>query len=48
MLELSSNRICLRTIENKDLKPLWELKYNDEYPEWAKWDGPYHGFNKLW
>lgn len=46
MIVLKSNRVCLRLIANIDLKPLWELKYNKEYPEWAKWDGPYFEFKK--
>jgi RimJ/RimL family protein N-acetyltransferase len=43
---LQGNRICLRPIDTKDLKPLWEVKYHEEEPEWAKWDGPYYSLKK--
>ncbi|WP_440896653.1 GNAT family N-acetyltransferase [Amphibacillus sp. Q70] len=33
--------LIIRPIEKKDLSRLWELIYQEEKPEWKKWDAPY-------
>jgi len=40
-LRLKGITVSLRSIEEDDLFPLWELIYGEENPEWKKWDAPH-------
>jgi hypothetical protein len=35
------NNLIVRPIFDEDLSKLWELIYEEESPEWKKWDAPY-------
>ncbi|MCT2535847.1 GNAT family N-acetyltransferase [Aquibacillus koreensis] len=37
----TNDNVTIRSIEEKDLLPLWELMYGVASPEWKKWDAPY-------
>lgn len=34
--------LIIRPIEEMDLPRIWELEYNEEKPEWKKWNAPYY------
>ena len=42
---LKGNKITIRTIEESDIKLLWDLVFKEENPEWKKWDAPYFPFS---
>ena len=42
---LKGNKVTIRTIEESDIKPLWNLVFKEENPEWKKWDAPYFSFS---
>ncbi|KFN01559.1 N-acetyltransferase [Bacillus clarus] len=42
---LKGKKVQLRTIEEGDIKPLWALVFQEENPEWKKWDAPYFPFS---
>ncbi|MCA0983698.1 GNAT family N-acetyltransferase [Halobacillus yeomjeoni] len=41
---IKGENLTLRSIEEKDIKPLWRLIYGEKEgpPEWKKWDAPYY------
>ena len=39
------DRVTIRTIEESDIKTLWNLVFKEENPEWKKWDAPYFPFS---
>jgi RimJ/RimL family protein N-acetyltransferase len=39
---LSGEQVKLCKIREQDLDTWWGLIYNDEHPEWKKWDAPYY------
>ena len=34
--------LVIRPIEETDLPRIWELEFNEEKPEWKKWNAPYY------
>lgn len=34
--------LIIRPIEETDLHRIWELEFNEEKPEWKKWNAPYY------
>ncbi|MDQ0217836.1 N-acetyltransferase [Peribacillus cavernae] len=44
---LQGKRVTLRNVTEKDFKPLWQLRYGEENPEWKKWDAPYFPYERL-
>ena len=36
-----NHNVLIREIEHEDIPELYELIYEDEQPEWKKWDAPY-------
>lgn len=37
----------IRPVREEDLAALWKLVYEDESPEWKKWDAPYFEHKKI-
>ncbi|WP_312506116.1 GNAT family N-acetyltransferase, partial [Bacillus luti] len=42
---LKGKKVTIRTIEESDIKTLWNLVFKEENPEWKKWDAPYFPFS---
>ncbi len=42
---IKGDRVTIRTIEESDIKTLWNLVFKEENPEWKKWDAPYFPFS---
>ncbi|WP_246628960.1 GNAT family N-acetyltransferase [Mesobacillus maritimus] len=38
---LKGSLVQLENLTEKDLPVLWDLLFNEDYPEWRKWDSPY-------
>jgi RimJ/RimL family protein N-acetyltransferase len=38
---LKGSLVQLENLKEKDLSELWDLIYNEDHPEWRKWDSPY-------
>ncbi|WP_404332661.1 GNAT family N-acetyltransferase [Mesobacillus maritimus] len=38
---LKGSLVQLENLKEKDLHELWDLIYNEDHPEWRKWDSPY-------
>ena len=41
---IKGDKVTIRTIEESDIKTLWNLVFKEENPEWKKWDAPYFRF----
>jgi RimJ/RimL family protein N-acetyltransferase len=41
------NELVIRPITEADLPKLWELVYQEEAPEWKKWDAPYYEHKRI-
>lgn len=44
---LMGNLVLLEKLTEKDLPELYDLIYNEEHPEWKKWDSPYIAIQPL-
>lgn len=33
--------IDLKSFNEQDLKIIWEIGFQEKYPEWTQWDAPY-------
>ncbi|WP_368935286.1 GNAT family N-acetyltransferase [Bacillus sp. SH8-8] len=42
---LKGKKVTIRTIEESDIKTLWNIVFKEESPEWKKWDAPYFPFS---
>ena len=42
---LKGKKVTIRTIEESDIKTLWNIIFKEESPEWKKWDAPYFPFS---
>lgn len=42
---IKGDKVTIRTIEESDIKTLWNLVFKEENPEWKKWDAPYFSFS---
>ena len=38
---IKGKKVTIRTIEESDIKTLWNIVFKEESPEWKKWDAPY-------
>lgn len=42
-----TQRLRIRSVRIEDIKPLWNMKYTEEHPEWKRWDAPYFPLQHL-
>lgn len=38
----NQSSVTIRPIQSKDLQGLWQAIYQEEFPEWKRWDAPYY------
>lgn len=47
MTKILGQHIILRNIAEGDVRPLWQMIYGDESPEWKQWDAPYYPLQRI-
>jgi RimJ/RimL family protein N-acetyltransferase/catechol 2,3-dioxygenase-like lactoylglutathione lyase family enzyme len=47
MVQIVGENVILRNIIESDLFPLWQMIYDQESPEWKKWDAPYYPMDRI-